>query len=48
MERAVQVYAIVNFTIIGVSHLLRPRAWVDFFMVLRSAVSRASSQGHPE
>jgi len=35
MERAVQIYAILNFTIIGVSHIVRPRAWVDFFIILR-------------
>jgi hypothetical protein len=35
MERAVQIFAAVNFAIIGVSHVLRPRAWVDFFAVLR-------------
>jgi hypothetical protein len=35
MERAVEVYAIVNFVVIGLSHALRPRAWVDFFVVLR-------------
>ena len=35
MERAIQVYAIINFVIIGLSHALRPRAWVDFFIILR-------------
>ena len=35
MERAIQVYAIINFAVIGLSHALRPRAWVDFFTVLR-------------
>jgi hypothetical protein len=35
MERAVQIYAIVNFVVIGVSHVLRPRAWADFFVILR-------------
>ena len=35
MERAVQIFAAVNFTVIGVSHVLRPRAWVDFFVDLR-------------
>ena len=34
LERAVQVYAIINFTAIGVSHVLRPRTWVDFFAAL--------------
>ena len=35
MERAVQIFAAVNFAVIGVSHVLRPRAWVDFFAILR-------------
>ncbi|MGB7156934.1 MAG: hypothetical protein WBD40_02640 [Tepidisphaeraceae bacterium] len=35
MERAVEIYAIINFTVIGISHALRPRAWVDFFVFLR-------------
>jgi hypothetical protein len=30
----------VNFFVIGLSHLLQPRAWVDFFTWLRS-------RGHP-
>ena len=35
MERAVQVYAVINFVVIGLSHILRPRAWVTFFVLLR-------------
>lgn len=35
MERAIQIYAIINFVVIGISHVLRPRAWVDFFVFLR-------------
>jgi hypothetical protein len=35
MERAVEIYAIVNFLVIGLSHVVRPRAWVDFFILLR-------------
>jgi len=35
MERAIQIYAIINFAVIGISHILRPRAWVDFFVFLR-------------
>ena len=35
MERAVQVYAIINFFVIGLSHALQPRAWVAFFVLLR-------------
>lgn len=35
MERAIQIYAIINFAIIGISHALQPRVWVDFFAFLR-------------
>lgn len=35
MERAVQVYAIINLFIIGISHAARPRVWIDFFVFLR-------------
>jgi hypothetical protein len=35
MERAVLIYAIVNLAVIGISHVARPRAWVDFLVMLR-------------
>ncbi|MFQ5349899.1 MAG: hypothetical protein ACE5EG_05585 [Thermoanaerobaculia bacterium] len=35
MEEAVQLLAVVNFTVIGLSHILQPSAWVQFFAVLR-------------
>lgn len=35
MERAVQIFAVVQFLIIGLSHVVRPRAWCDFFLLLR-------------
>ncbi|MFN2563748.1 MAG: hypothetical protein ABR499_01885 [Gemmatimonadaceae bacterium] len=35
-ERAIELYAAVNFLVIGLSHLLQPRAWVDFFVWLRT------------
>lgn len=31
MQRAVEWYALVTFLVIGTSHLLHPRAWVDVF-----------------
>jgi hypothetical protein len=34
-ERAAELYAAVNFTAVGLSHLLQPRAWVEFFVWLR-------------
>ena len=36
MERAVELFAVVHFTVVGLSHLLRPRVWVDFFTRLHS------------
>jgi len=35
MERAVQIYAIINLMVIGISHVVRRRVWVDFFVFLR-------------
>ena len=36
MERSVEIVAIVFFGVIGLSHIVQPRAWVDFFMFIRS------------
>ncbi|HJX29436.1 MAG TPA: hypothetical protein VJ885_16125 [Thermoanaerobaculia bacterium] len=36
MERAIQIFAVINFLIIGLSHVTRPRTWCDFFLLLRS------------
>ena len=36
MEAATEVFAAVFLTVIGLSHTLQPRAWVDFFVWLRS------------
>ena len=35
MERAVEVFAAVQFLVIGLSHLFQPRVWVEFFTWLR-------------
>ena len=35
MERAIEIYAIINLAVIGLSHAIAPRAWVQFFAVLR-------------
>ena len=35
MARAIELFALVNFVVMGLSHVLRPRAWVDFFVLLR-------------
>ncbi|HYH44907.1 MAG TPA: hypothetical protein VEG34_04430 [Thermoanaerobaculia bacterium] len=36
MERAVQLFALVQLTVIGLSHLILPRPWAEFFLLLRS------------
>jgi hypothetical protein len=33
---AVQRWAAVSFVVIGLSHLLQPRAWAEFFVMLRA------------
>ena len=35
MERSVEVLAIILFGVVGLSHLLQPKAWVEFFILLR-------------
>ena len=35
MERSVEVLAIIFFGVIGLSHILQPRAWAEFFILLR-------------
>ncbi len=35
MERAVEIFAVVHLAVIGLSHVLQPRAWVTFFLWLR-------------
>ena len=34
-ERAIEIFAVVNFVVIGLSHVAQPRAWVQFFVLLR-------------
>ena len=35
-ERATEVFAVVNFVAIGLSHIAQPRVWVEFFALLRA------------
>lgn len=35
MQRAIEIFAAVNFIVIGLSHILQPRVWVDYFVALR-------------
>ena len=36
MEKQIELFAAVNFTVFGLSHIFQPRVWVDFFIWLRS------------
>jgi hypothetical protein len=36
MERAIQIFAAVNFIVIGLSHIFQARVWADFFIHLRA------------
>ena len=35
MERSVEVVAIILFVAVGLSHIMQPRAWAEFFILLR-------------
>lgn len=35
MHRAIQIYAVISFLVIGLSHTFQPQAWVEFFAFLR-------------
>ena len=35
MERSVEVFAIILFGVRGLSHILQPQAWAEFFILLR-------------
>jgi asparagine N-glycosylation enzyme membrane subunit Stt3 len=36
MERALEIYAIIQLTVIGLSHVVQHRAWAEFFIWLRT------------
>ena len=36
MERSVEVLAIILFGALGLSHIVQPRAWAKFFILLRT------------
>jgi hypothetical protein len=40
VERALEVFAVIHFSIVGLSHIVQRHAWVDFFQGLRE-------RGHP-
>ena len=35
MEKAVVIFCLVHFSVIGLSHIFAPRGWVSFFVWLR-------------
>jgi uncharacterized protein YjeT (DUF2065 family) len=35
MERSVEIVAVILFGVLGLSHMVQPRAWVEFFILLR-------------
>jgi hypothetical protein len=35
VEQAIEIFAAVQFLVIGLSHILQPRVWVEFFTRLR-------------
>lgn len=36
VERAVEVFFLINFAVIGISHVVAPRAWSDWFQRLHA------------
>lgn len=40
MERAIQVFAMINLVTIGLSHVVQPRVWAEFFVALRDKGDR--------
>jgi len=35
MERSVEILAIILFGVFGLSHILQPKAWAEFFILVR-------------
>ncbi len=36
LERAVEVFVLINFAVIGISHVVAPRAWGEYFQRLHA------------
>ena len=36
IKTAIEIFAALNFTVIGLSHLFQPQVWVDYFTWLRA------------
>ena len=43
MERAAEWYALVTCVVVGLSHVLHPRAWAESFDALHRAAGRGRS-----
>ena len=43
MERSVEVLAVILSGVIGLSHILQPKAWAEFFILLRGKGKQAPS-----
>jgi hypothetical protein len=43
MERSVEVLAIILLGVLGLSHILQPMTWAEFFILLRSKGKPAPS-----
>jgi hypothetical protein len=48
MERSVEVLAIILFGVLGLSHILQPKAWAEFFILLRGKGEPGASWTAPE
>jgi hypothetical protein len=44
MERAIEYVAAINCIVIGLSHVVQPRAWAEFFIWLRQRARRGASR----
>jgi len=36
METSIQIIAAVSFFVIGISHIIQPRVWTEFFIAIRN------------
>jgi hypothetical protein len=43
MGRSVEILAVILFGVIGLSHILQPKAWAEFFILLRGKGKLARS-----
>jgi hypothetical protein len=36
LAHAAEIFVVINFTVVGLSHIVQPRAWAEFFIRLRA------------